>query len=1109
MSFSYRPIPLRYFLFIYSLFLFVDAHSQSVNQQPLIDGFVSPPNTARPRVWWHWMNGNITKDGIRKDLSWLKQIGVAGAQNFDASLGTPQIVKDRLTFMTPAWKDAFRYAVKVADSLQLEFAIAGSPGWSVTGGPWVRPEDGMKKYVWTETYVQGGKTFNNKLPQPSHATGKIQNYEATTSTILGGTGAPLPGFYEDAAVIAFKLPAHDKLVTSLNPKITSSGGSFSLNDLTDGNLMNSKELPPGKEGEEIWIQYTFDTPQNVKAFTVSGAYHLPLEDFRGGPLNRSLQSSDDGVHFKEVAKVSGSIVSQNTVSIQPTTSKYFRLVYKTLMSAPNPFAAMMGGSTTPPKPEGVQVSEFVLHLADRIDQFEDKAGFSPWKESGVINTANYSDKENVMVVTDLTDKMKSDGTLTWEAPPGNWCILRFGYSLTGRQNHPASPEATGLEVDKLDKAAVARYMETYLDMYKDASGGMMGTKGLTHMVLDSYEAGHMTWTKTLPEEFKRRRGYDITTWLPVLAGRVVKSGVESEKFLWDFRRTIGELIAENHYDAIGNILHNRGMKRYTESHEDKRIYLADGMDVKRNADIPMSAMWTPGSLAEGPDEEVRSRADIRESASVAHIYGQNIVAAESLTAIRNTFGYSPEQLKRTADMELASGVNRFIIHTSVHQPLDDKQPGLGLGPFGQWFTRHETWAGQAKPWIDYLSRSSLMLQQGKCVADILYYYGENNNITQLCSEKLPAIPRGYEFDFVNATALQEVILAKDGKLVTPSGMTYNVLALDPSARLMTLPVLKKIRDLAKAGVSVVGAKPIASPSLSDSDADFQSLAAEVWSLPNVSSGSIEQTLQRLKISEDVIVQGASSDVLFVHRRLADKEIYWLNSRSEQPTAATIIFRITGKEPELWNPLTGETSKVSYEIKDGRTVVPLAFESWDAMFIVFGAPTTSVSYKKPEAKERQNIVINGSWQVSFPPGKGAPATAEFKELKSLTDNNDPGIKYFSGTATYKTTFVSSNVGSGYIDLGDVKNIAEVLINGKSQGIAWKTPFSLRIKDGIRKGENTLEIRVTNLWVNRLIGDAQPGATKTTYTTMPFYRPDSPLLPSGLLGPVRVRLLSSGH
>jgi hypothetical protein len=848
----------------------------------LTDDFVTPPTAAKPRVWWHWMNGNITKEGIKKDLFWMKKIGIGGFQNFDASLRTPQIVSERLIYMTPKWKDAFKHAVHLADSLKLEMAIAGSPGWSVTGGPWVPPADGMKKYVWTETYVSGDKTFSGMLLKSPGVTGKFQNHKIENANPIDGSAAQsIPSHYADVVVIAFKLTPADKNLLTLKPKLTSSGGSFQASDLADGDLANSQYLPPGQVGEEIWIQYEFDTPQTVKAFTVCGANHVPLEDFSGGPLNRSLKVSDDGVQFREVAKLSGSINPQNTVSIPATTARFFRLTFKTLPPIRNPFMAMMGGNTGELKPEGIHVAEFILHSTDRIDQFEDKAGFTPWRDQTDIYTKTYTDEKSIEEVIDITSKMNSDGTLNWDVPNGNWCILRFGYSLTGRQNHPASPEATGLEVDKLDKDAVVRYMEKYLDMYKEASGGKMGATGLTHMILDSYEAGHMTWTASLPAEFKKRRGYEITKWIPVLTGRVVVSGEQSEKFLWDFRKTIGELIAENHYDVIGNVLHQRGLKRYTESHEGGRIYLADGMDVKRNADIPMSAMWTPGSLTQSQDEEIRSKADIRESASVAHIYGQNIVAAESMTAVQNSFTYTPEKLKRTADMEMASGVNRFVIHTSVHQPLNDKKPGLSLGPFGQWFTRHETWANQAKPWIDYLARSCYLLQQGSAVVDILYYYGENNNITQLCTESLPKLPIGYEFDFVNATALTTMIQVRDGKLVTPSGMTYSVLVLDESAKLMTVPILKKLKEFAESGVLITGVKPIKSPSLTDNPTEFDALVAQIWSNPNVSSKDAGELLRSKGIQADVAITNAKSDVLYVHRKKNEIDMYWLNSRSAE------------------------------------------------------------------------------------------------------------------------------------------------------------------------------------------------------------------------------------
>lgn len=1068
--------------------------SLSFAQSQQLKDFQTPPNAAKPRVWWHWMNGNITKDGIKKDLDWMKQAGIGGFQNFDANLFTPVVVPKKLVFMQPDWKDAFKFTTEYADKNGLEMAIAGSPGWSVTGGPWVKPEDGMKKYVWTELKIEGGKPFIGKLPQPSGALSNFQNVEAFGEGLSGGFVGTKPDFYSDALVIAYRIPAKEKTLAELNPKVTSSGGEFDLKKLTDGDLSKSTPLPPKAIDEDIWIQYEFDSPQTFRALSVVGANHGPLEQFNGSPENRSLQVSEDGVNFREVTKIHGSAVPQTTVSFPPTTAKYFRFVYKTLASSAG-FAAMMGGNTPPPRPEGVSVAEFVLYATNRIDKAEDKAGFLPWTETTASYLPDNSDAIAADDIIDVTAKMSADGTLNWTAPAGNWMIVRLGYSLTGRQNHPASPEATGLEVDKLDKDAVRRYINTYLDMYKDATGGMMGAKGLQYMVLDSYEAGHMNWTKAFPEEFKKRRGYDLIKWIPALTGRVVKSAEDTEKFLWDFRKTIGELIAENHYDVIGEELHKRGMKRYTESHEGRRIYLADGMDVKRNAEVPMAAMWTPGSLAGGANEEVRSEADIRESASVANIYGKPFIAAESMTAVQNAFSWHPEKLKRTADLEMASGLNRFVIHTSVHQPLDDKKPGFSLGPFGQYFTRQETWAGAgAKAWMDYLGRSCYLLQQGKNVADVLYLYGENTNITWVSREKLPDIPTGFEFDYVNSSALLNAIQVKNGQLVANSGNTYKVLMLDESTKAMTLSVLKKIKALVDGGAKVIGEKPEKSPSLSDSDSEFKKLANEIWSKPNVT------TFDKVNLKPDVIISGAKNKILYRHRQSADQDIYWLDNRGAEPTEAEVSFRVSGKVPELWNPQTGNTKRVSYKIVNGRTIIPLKFESWDAYFIVFKGKATAQSYTKASTNDQLIAPIAGTWKVNFNDKK-----VDFANLNSWSENTDTDIKYFSGTAIYDNTFNLPTVdksGKYIIDLGDVKNIAEVIINGRNVGTAWKKPFKLDISEAVKAGENNIQIKVTNLWVNRLIGDAQPDAKKTTFTTMPFYRKDGQLLPSGLLSPVNL-------
>lgn len=1093
----------RHLLVIIPLCLGMEAQAQDAMKA----SFQSPPNSAKPRVWWHWMNGNITKEGIQKDLEWMEKTGIGGFQNFDASLMTPVVVKEKLSFMNPGWKDAFKFTADLAKKKNLEMAIAGSPGWSVTGGPWVKPADAMKKYVWSETRVMGGKLFTGKIPAPSSVTGPMQN----TPVEVGGFGgpaagpvAPTPEYYQDFALIAYPLSSQDKTLASLQPTLTSSGGSFSVSQLTDGDLHNFSMLPPKNVGEETWIQYEFASAEEISAVTVANEGYGELAVFRGGPENRFLQYSLDGINFKQIIAIPGTITAQTTLSFSPIKAKFIRLVYKTLAPAPSMMAMFGGNADNTPK--GTMVSEFVVHFSPKVHLYEGKAGFQPWVETPENLTYNPSGP-SVQQVIDLTSQMKPDGSLTWEAPAGHWVIYRFGYSLTGKKNHPASPEATGLEVDKIDREAVSRYLNNYLDQYKEATGTeLMGKEGLTHMVLDSYEAGHMTWTPAMFEVFKAKRGYDMKPWLPVLVGQIVQDLKSSEKFLWDFRKTIGEMIVENHYELIGEILAQRGMKRYTESHETGRIFLADGMDVKKKSDIPMSAMWQPGALVAGSDEEIRSRADIRESASVAHIYGQNIVAAESMTTVGNPFKPHPGTLKRTADVEMASGLNRFVIHTSVHQPLDNLFPGFTLGPFGQWFTRQETWADQARVWGDYLGRSSYMLQQGKFVADILYYYGENTNITSNFTQALPDLPKGYEYDFVNSTALKNVIQAKDKKLTNPHGGVYSILVLDATAKQMTLSVLLQILQLAKAGVPVAGQIPVYSPSLMDNEEEFKSQLAQLKKLPNVFFGqSIPDVLKKHGVLEDVKISNQKAEILYVHRTLADKEIYWLNSRSDASNSAQVSFRVTGKVPFIWNPETGEISTVSYEMKGGRTVLDLTFTPWDAYFIVFEGKATSVkmSYPKPALVGSQSI--EGPWKVQFQKDRSAPSEITLTNLISLDKHENQGVKYFSGAATYSNKYELLSIARGEsikLDLGDVKNLAEVYINGQKVSTLWKKPFIVDITSPLKMGKNTIEIKVINSWVNRLVGDVQAGANKITFTSFPLVRPNSPTEESGLLGPVKV-------
>jgi hypothetical protein len=1123
-------------LLITPLFIPSPGACQSPEGDPetaLEEGFVRPPESARPRVWWHWMNGNITQDGIRKDLEWMHRTGIGGFQNFDAAFMTPQIVEERLVYMTDPWKEAFRFTTLLADSLDLEMAIAGSPGWSESGGPWVPPAEAMKKYVWSELVIEGGEAFNGILPHPPRATGTFQDLQQERINVPGlGGGGEVPEYYADAAVVAYRMPEADKSLKKLRPKITSSGGTFTLDMLTDGDLVTTSLLPAADSGELAWIQFEFRRPQTIHSVSMVGGGNPGRFGFGADRAIRTLEKSEDGNTFEKVTDIPAGRIAQNTLTFQPVTARYFRVSVIEPPPVTNPgfpglFGDMPGANRAP---EGTEIAEIVLYSTPRIHRFEEKAGFATIMDVQGAQTPGSTPEVCIRLedVMDLSTRMQPDGSLEWTPANGSWRILRIGYTLTGHQNGPASPEATGLEVDKLNPEYVRRYFNNYLDQYQDATGGLMGERGLQYVITDSWEAGTANWTNRMIIEFNKRNSYNILPWLPVLTGKIVVSSEASEKFLWDFRNTLEEMVAEFHYDELSSILKEREMGRYTESHEGGRAFIGDGMEVKRSADIPMSATWTPGGFGRSEEYgvDVRHEADIRESASVAHIYGQNLVAAESLTAIGNSFAYAPERLKPTADIMLASGLNRFVIHTSVHQPVDNKVPGLGLGPFGQWFTRHETWAEQAGPWIDYLTRSSFMLQQGRFVADVLYIYGQGTNITALFGSKLPPVPEGYNFDFLNAAAMIPVLSVEDGKIAAGEVMRYSIMALDESTRYMTLPVLKKIEELVEAGAVVVGPKPLGTPSLNDNAAEFSRIADRLWGnasgIMSHGSGklypgsSLGKALRELDLTPDFWYnnEGDENRMRFVHRVLGGTDIYWVNTAEKESATRKVSFRLQGKEPEIWNPVTGKIAPASYAFRDGRTEVTLHMDPEDALFIVFRKGASQASRVVTEPEIADVATLTGDWEVRFQEHRGAPEMTVFGQLTPWIEHEDPGIRYFSGTATYQKNleipaeWLTANK-ELWLDLGEVKNLAEVAINGKSLGIVWKKPFRVRMDPVLVAGENMLTLKVTNLWVNRLIGDRQSGMTeKVTYTTMPFYQADSPLLPSGLLGPVRILGLSSG-
>ncbi len=1099
----------------------VVATGDAVGSDALVDGFRQPPASAKPRVWWHWLNGNVSQAGIARDLAWMHSIGIGGVNVVDAAYQTPQVVDKRAVFMSADWQEAFRLAAKTASGYGMEFGVDSSPGWSETGGSWVKPEQAMKKLVWSTTVVEGGHRYNGLLPQPPSNAGPIQNVPIGYGGLSDAPKSQSVKFYRDSVVVAYRAVAEPLPATAI-----SANGAIDGASLSDGDLTNGPTLIPPAGNKQAWLELAYARPVLMQGLTLAA-------DATGVTgFGVEVSASDDRRTWRKIADINSVKLVQHTVSFAPTTARYLRLVFSPsppswLQSMAATFApgadiaALLKRISGAPGPLAYHVHELVVHNGATVHEAEVKAGFSFAPDTYALATpVNVAPGSSVASadVRILSGLMRPDGSLDWTPPLGRWVLLRLGYSPTGQENRPASPEVTGLEVDKLDPVSVRDYMHAYLGIFQSTLGADgRAIPGLDALTVDSTEVGAQNWTDNILTEFRRLRGYDPAPWLPTLTGVVIATPVQSDKFLWDFRHTIAELSAQGHYGVIAEAAHGMGLTVYGEALEDfvATPSFGDEIDMRRYADIPMAAMWSYGR---GQTAREVFISDITGAASVAHIYGRNLVAAESLTSAVQFWTQSPRDLKPIVDLEFALGVNRIVIHSSVHQP-EERKPGIAM-IVGQYFNRHETWAPQAKPWIDYIARSSYLLQQGTPVKDIAYFYGEDGPITSQFGDKSAEVPTGYGFDFVNAYTLAHQFTVADGSLVAKSGMRYRVLYLGGNSAHMTLAVLARLRDLVCDGLILVGRRPEGSPSLADDGAAFDALADELFGKSGeggiravgrghvVTGGSLADGLAAFGIKPDFTYTKSDDAkmLLALHRHLKDGELYFVSNRKERPEEVVASFRVSGLLPELWNAGTGAISSVSYRMTGKRTDVPLSLKANEAVFVVFHKLTKMPFQTIARPVENTLTTLSGGWQVAFPPNLGAPASASLPALRSWSENANDGVKYFSGQATYSKSFDLTALSKGkhlWLDLGDVHELADITLNGKHLGTLWNPPFQIDMSGAVRRGRNRLEICVTNLWVNRLIGDAQPGVgVKYTFTTIPTYKPDAPLRVSGLLGPVRI-------
>jgi hypothetical protein len=726
-----------------------------------------------------------------------------------------------------------------------------------------------------------------------------------------------------------------------------------------------------------------------------------------------------------------------------------------------------------------------------------------------------------------------------DLPAGTWRVFRFGHTTTGKTNAPASKAATGLECDKFNPLAIEIHFNSYVKRLLDEAGDLAG-RSLNMVEMDSYEAGPQDWTARFPEKFRQRRGYDIIPWLPALAGVTVGSAAETLKFREDMRRTIADLFDEHCFGRFADLVRARkGMKFVVEPYGGA----FDVLTTTRHGDLTAATFWMGAPW--GID-------DIRVNASAAHTWGKRIVGCEAFTGapLTTQWNQDPYSLKPLGDLAFTKGANRMILHTMAHQPWLTAKPGMTLGYFGTHFGRTQTWWEQSKPWFDYLSRCQVMLQQGIYAADVLMLDQQGVPLpvegagASSSTAKRPQAPAGYQGDLCSEMALIRRASVRNGRIEFPDGMNYRLLVL-PDTNTMTLNVARKVRDLVAAGATVIGPRPTDTPGLEGGEAarlELLRITAKLWDSEKIKAVGMSAVITQLGVIP--AFSSKPSDLAWIHRRTSDAEIFFLSNQQPEPRTVECSFRVTGKQPELWDPSTGSiTDAASFRLGAESTSLPIRFDAHGSVFVIFRKRVTKESGQSTNWPVfTKSMTLSGPWQVAFDPAWGGPTAVVFPDLQDWSTHPESGIRHYSGTATYSKNFDLSELRSPiHLDLGNVKNLAEVELNGKKLGILWKPPFRCDISHALKIGTNKLTVRITNLWPNRLIGDeheppdiawgkegewrhsephgkigrpmaslppwlvngqARPSKGRFTVTSWNYYTKDSPLLPSGLLGPVTI-------
>lgn len=1011
-------------------------------------GFRSIPDSVQTGVYWYWISDNISKEGVERDLEAMKVAGINRA--FIGNIGIDGIPYGDHKLLSSEWWEVLHAALKKATELNIEIGIFNSPGWSQSGGPWVKSSQAMRYLASSDTIVAGPGRMQLTLP----SVGKDE---------------------QDVCVIAY--PALDKPVAEKSWAINKKSGQSS-----------SSVLVFDKEATVRTLIYRVNTPfkTTAKLWVKKGGKEELLRQFVIDRSNPALN-----VGFVPYAPV--------VISLPETSASQFRLE----MSEEGEAAGNVT-LTSSPMMERYPEKSLAKMFQTPLPMWDDYL----WEKQPAVSDASLMVSPDA--IKNVTEFSKN-GVLDWEVPEGKWVIRRMAMLPTGVTNSPAAPEATGPEIDKMSKKHVAFHFDAFIgDILKRIPEA--DRKTFKVVVQDSYETGGQNWTDDMISVFKERYGYDPVPYLPVLEGTVVGNPDISDRFLWDLRRLIADRVSYDYVGGLRDVCHQHGLTTWLENYGHWG-FPGEFLQYGGQSDEIAGEFWSEGSLG-----DIENRA----ASSCGHIYGKRRVWAESFTSGGPAFGRYPYQMKQRGDRFFTEGINSSLLHVYIHQPFEDREPGLDAW-FGNEFNRKNTWFSQMDVFTGYLKRCNFMLQRGDYVADVAYFIGEDApKMTGICTPELPA---GYSFDYINGEVLLQRASVEDGRIVLPSGMKYRLLVL-PQLETMRPEILQKIKELLQAGACVIGPAPKYSPSLSDypaADRKVQALASELWgdqteSVRTIGKGrlfmpatSLQPVLEALNVKPDMRVN-SGTPVLFIHRATDEGDIYFISNQSENPVDINPSFRVAGKLPELWNPLTAEIRLLpEFTCADGVTTVPVRLEGFESSFIIFrkkGTPakTTARNYPVKEVL----ATVSSPWQVDFEKGKRGPEEAvTFPALQDWTESTDPSIRYFSGKAIYTNRITLDELPQKalYLDLGKVMVMAKVKINGQYVGGVWTTPYRLPVGDFLRKGENLIEVEVVNNWRNRLIGDASlPEKERGTWTNVNPWNADSPLQSSGLIGPVEIQAYS---